>query len=87
MTSTGWTERSPALPDWTWSQLEEALIVTAATPEQAAVASGAVWGLRKQAPFLPKTQVLREILILGWFVMDDSYLLGPGEEPDNKPRT
>ena len=67
-----------AMPSFTWAELEEAMQTIAASPRQRDMTSSLVSATRKQAPFLPRTQVLREILSLAWVVADETF----GEAPD-----
>ena len=66
------------MPSFTWAELEEAMQTIAASPRQRDMAPSLVSATRKQAPFLPHPQVLREILSLAWVVADETF----GEAPD-----
>jgi hypothetical protein len=66
------------MPSFTWAELEEAMLTISASPRQRDMTPSLVSATRKQAPFLPRTQVLREILSLAWVVADESF----GEAPD-----
>lgn len=67
-----------AAPSFTWAELEEALTSIAASPRQREMTPSLVSATRKQAPFLPRSQVLREVLSLAWVIADESF----GEAPD-----
>lgn len=66
------------MPSFTWLELEEAMASIAASPRQREMTSALVSATRKQAPFLPRSQVLREILSLAWVIADESF----GETPE-----
>lgn len=68
-----------AMPSFTWAELEEAMLTIAASSRQREMTPSLVSATRKQAPFLPRTQVLREILSLAWVVADETF----GEAPDH----
>ena len=67
------------MPSFTWVELEEAMLTIAASARQRDMTPSLVSATRKQAPFLPRTQVLREVLSLAWVVADESF----GETPDH----
>ena len=62
-----------AMPSFTWAELEEAMASIAASPRQREMTPSLVSATRKQAPFLPRPQVLREILSLAWVIADESF--------------
>lgn len=62
-----------AAPPFTWGELEEALTSIAASPRQREMTPALVSATRKQAPFLPRSQVLREILSLAWVIADETF--------------
>lgn len=66
------------MPSFSWAELETAMVEIAASPRQRAMAPALVAATRKQAPRLPRSQVLREILSLAWVLADESF----GETPD-----
>lgn len=66
------------MPSFTWAELEEAMASIAASPRQRGMTPALVSATRKQAPFLPRSQVLREILSLAWVIADESF----GETPE-----
>lgn len=66
------------MPSFTWAELEEAMASIAASPRQREMTPSLVSATRKQAPFLPRSQVLREILSLAWVIADESF----GETPE-----
>lgn len=66
------------MPSFTWAELEEAMASIAASPRQREMTPSLVSATRKQAPFLPRSQVLREILSLAWVIADESF----GEIPE-----
>jgi hypothetical protein len=66
-----------AMPSFSWGELQEAMEAIAASPRQREMVEALVSATRKQAPFLPQFQVLREILSLAWVVADESF----GETP------
>lgn len=61
------------MPSFTWAELEEAMASIAASPRQRDMTPSLVSATRKQAPFLPRSQVLREILSLAWVIADESF--------------
>lgn len=61
------------MPSFTWAELEEAMASIAASPRQREMTPSLVSATRKQAPFLPRSQVLREILSLAWVIADESF--------------
>ena len=67
------------MPSFTWAELEEAMASIAASPRQREMTPSLVSATRKQAPFLPRSQVLREILSLAWVIADESF----GEAQEN----
>jgi len=67
------------MPSFTWAELEEAMASIAASPRQREMTPSLVSATRKQAPFLPRSQVLREILSLAWVIADESF----GETPEH----
>lgn len=67
------------MPCFTWAELEEAMASIAASPRQRDMTPALVSATRKQAPFLPRGQVLREILSLAWVIADESF----GETAEN----
>jgi len=71
-------EADAPMPSFTWAELEEAMASIAASPRQRDMTHSLVSATRKQAPFLPRTQVLREILSLAWVIADESF----GETPE-----
>ena len=67
------------MPRFTWAEVEEAMASIAASPRQRDMTPALVSATRKQAPFLPRAQVLREILSLAWVIADESF----GETAEN----
>jgi len=76
--SMGGSESDKAMPSFTWAELEEALTSIAASERQREMTPALVSATRKQAPFLPRSQVLREILSLAWVIADESFGETPG---------
>jgi len=66
------------MPSFTWAELEEAMTSIAASERQREMTPALVSATRKQAPYLPRSQVLREILSLAWVIADESF----GDTPD-----
>jgi hypothetical protein len=54
----------PALPRWTWRELEQVLLDLAQTSAHRLMIEHLVEGLRKSAPFLTPSGVLRELSII-----------------------
>jgi hypothetical protein len=71
-------EATMPMPSFTWAELEEAMMSIAATAGQRDMTPALVSATRKQAPFLPPSEVLREILSLAWVIADESF----GEIPE-----
>ena len=69
--------QSGRMPAFTWSELEEALVSIAASTRQRDMAADLVSATRKQAPFMPPSLVLREILCMAWVIADETFLEGP----------
>jgi len=65
---------------FSWEELEEELTFLAASDTQRSMVGSLISATRKQAAFLPKAQVLREILCLGWVIADEDFRPGLGEE-------
>jgi len=72
-TLVGGPESEMVSPGFTWAELEEALSSIAASERQREMTPALVSATRKQAPFLPRSQVLREILSLAWVIADESF--------------
>jgi len=68
------TRQQPGrMPDFTWAELEEALTTIAASPRQRDMAPDLVSATRKQAVFMPRSLVLREILCAAWVIADETF--------------
>jgi hypothetical protein len=61
------------LPPLTWDQLEAVLISLADTADKQRLTRYLVEGTRKQAPFLPADETMREILCIGFALMDGDF--------------
>ena len=70
------------MPIFSWEELQEQLEAIAATPVQRSVVATLVSGVRKQSPFLPPAQVLKEILCLAWVIADEEFQPGSEAGPD-----
>jgi hypothetical protein len=68
------------LPPMTWVQLETVMLSLANTDSKKLIVSHLVEGTRKQAPFLPVEEVIREILCISFALMDMDFQL-----PDSGP--
>lgn len=79
-TLVGGPDSEMATPGFTWAELEEALSSIAASERQRDMTPALVSATRKQAPFLPRSQVLREILSLAWVIADETF----GEPNDTR---
>ena len=66
---------------FSWAELEEELSFLAPTDVQRSLVPTLVSATRKQASFLPKAQVLREILCLAWVIADEDFQPGLQEAP------
>lgn len=64
----------------TWDQLETVMLSLADTNAKKLIVSHLVEGTRKQAPFLPVEEVIREILCISFALMDADFRL-----PDSGP--
>ena len=58
------------MPDFTWADLEEAMTSIAASSRQREMAPDLVSATRKQAVFMPRSLVLREILCMAWVIAE-----------------
>ncbi len=58
---------------FTWDMLERQLSDLAVTARQRALVQTLVSGTRKQAPFKPSEQVLREVLCIASVLMDETF--------------
>jgi hypothetical protein len=64
---------------FTWAALEWQLSDLAVTSTQKALVKTLVSGTRKQAPFKPSEQVLREVLCLASVLMDETFHPNPDQ--------
>ena len=64
---------APAVPGFTWAQLERQLADLAESPAKAAMARDLVSALRKMSQFKPPEMVLREILCMSWALLDEGF--------------
>jgi len=60
----------PALPPWTWSELQALLVSMAATPSHQAMVEHLVEGIRLQQAFLTPAGLLRELAVVTVALMD-----------------
>jgi len=65
------------MPAFSWAELEEALTSIAASPRQRDMTPDLISATRKQAPFMPPSQVLREVLCLAWVIADETFTESP----------
>ena len=61
------------LPPLRWDQLEAVLFSLADTPDKQRMTRYLVEGTRKQAAFLPAEETMREILCIGFALMDGDF--------------
>ncbi|MDP1631326.1 MAG: hypothetical protein Q8L66_07895 [Caulobacter sp.] len=61
------------MPNWTWSQLEDALGELAASRQQHDMIESLVSATRKQARYLPSGHILKEILCIAWVIADEGF--------------
>jgi hypothetical protein len=61
------------LPSMTWTQLETVMLSLANSDTKKLIVTHLVEGTRKQAPFLPAEEVIREILCIGFALMDQDF--------------
>lgn len=66
-----------SMPTFSWAELEEALASIAASPRQRDMTPDLVSATRKQAAFMPRSQVLREVLCLAWVIADETFTESP----------
>ncbi len=61
------------VPAMSWDQLEGVLASLADTESKRLMARHLVEGMRKQAPFLPVEETIREMLCIGYALMDGDF--------------
>ena len=66
-------QRPEALPAIHWEQLETVMVGLANTEAKRLMVRHLVEGTRKQAAFLPVEETIREILCIGFALMDGDF--------------
>lgn len=61
------------MPAMSWGQLEGVLASLADTDSKRLMCRHLVEGMRKQAPFLPVEETIREMLCIGYALMDGDF--------------
>jgi hypothetical protein len=67
------TQPAELLPTLRWDQLEAVMIELADTEAKRLMVRHLVEGVRKQAAFLPVQETIREILCIGFALMDGDF--------------
>ena len=69
------------LPSMTWTQLETVMLRLANSESKKLIVRHLVEGTRKQAPFLPVDEIIRDILCIGFALMDRDF-----QPPESGPK-
>jgi hypothetical protein len=70
------------MPFFSWEQLERQVVALATRPDTGETARLALAGWRARARTVPPEMLLKELLVVAWAAMDETFLAIPMREPE-----